>query len=252
MKKNRLGWLAALACLYIGVCGQGSCGKQAEEAIQDAKVAVEEARLAEGPQYAPDEFRSAEDNLALAREQYDDYRFRSAESAARKAEADAKLALELAMESRAEIRAEEERERKEAEEAALAYNKSTLYGDTTLDEPTAEEMAKTALNDVRFPFDSSELSEEAKSMLALNAQWLVEHPKVKVELEGHCDERGTEEYNLALGAKRAKTVYDFLLAYGVDPARMRTISYGESLPLDPASNEEAWAKNRRVHFAVIQ
>ncbi len=106
--------------------------------------------------------------------------------------------------------------------------------------------------DVHFDFDSPALSDAASSILAINADWLVKYPTVKVEIEGHCDERGTEEYNLALGEKRAKAVSDTMVKLGVDASRMRTISYGESVPLDPGHTEEAWAKNRRAHFAIVR
>jgi len=108
------------------------------------------------------------------------------------------------------------------------------------------------IKDAFFAYDSNVLSSEARANLELSARWLKENPEVKLTVEGHCDERGSEEYNLALGARRAKSVYDYMVQLGVDPARMRTISYGESMPVDPRSTEEAWRKNRRAHFAVIQ
>jgi peptidoglycan-associated lipoprotein len=82
--------------------------------------------------------------------------------------------------------------------------------------------------------------------MAKNSQWLKSNPNVKVRLEGHCDERGTAEYNLALGQKRAEGVKSFLEGMGISSQRMATVSYGEERPLDPAHNEAAWTKNRRV------
>ena len=90
----------------------------------------------------------------------------------------------------------------------------------------------------------------AKKILEENAKWLKAHPEVKVIIEGHCDERGSEEYNLALGEKRAKSARDYLISLGISPERLSIISYGESMPLDPRHCEEAWAKNRRAHFAI--
>jgi len=244
--------LLVLMVLFTGLMGAGRCGKDAKLKIESAKEAVSEARRAEAPTYAPDEFRSAEDALLQAQEQYDRFRFGRAEESAVTAEREARLAKELALEARAreDIRMERAQEERRAEE--LAYNVSSVFGDTALQEVPPEEQAGMALHDVHFPFDSSLLNEAANGLLALNAEWLKDHPSVKVEIEGHCDERGTEEYNLALGARRAETVYDFLVDYGIDPKRLRTISYGESVPLDPGHDEQAWAKNRRVHFAVIQ
>ncbi|GIX48368.1 MAG: peptidoglycan-associated lipoprotein [Candidatus Tectimicrobiota bacterium] len=105
--------------------------------------------------------------------------------------------------------------------------------------------------DVHFAFDSFALSEEAKALLEKKAAWLAAHPHVKVLIEGHCDERGTQAYNLALGERRANAVKQYLVALGIDPARLSTVSYGEERPLDPGHNEEAWAKNRRAHFVFL-
>ena len=106
------------------------------------------------------------------------------------------------------------------------------------------------LKDIQFPFDSSTLTPAAKASLKTSAEWLNANPRRTVIIEGHCDERGTVEYNLVLGEKRARAVYDYLRGLGVDAKRMSTISYGKEFPLDPASNEAAWAKNRRAHLAV--
>ncbi|MCB0358406.1 MAG: peptidoglycan-associated lipoprotein Pal [Bdellovibrionales bacterium] len=106
------------------------------------------------------------------------------------------------------------------------------------------------LADVNFAFDSSELNGGAQSTLRDNGQWLMDNPGKRVVIEGHCDERGTNEYNMALGERRARSVYQFLRSLGVQSEQLSTISYGEELPLDPRSNEAAWAKNRRAHFAI--
>ena len=87
-------------------------------------------------------------------------------------------------------------------------------------------------------------------MLRVNADWLRANPAVRVEIEGHCDERGTSEYNLALGAKRAGAAKDYLAALGVSADRMSTISYGEELPICKEHDESCWQSNRRVHFVV--
>jgi len=84
------------------------------------------------------------------------------------------------------------------------------------------------------------------------AQYMLKHPNIKIRIEGNCDERGTIEYNLALGQKRALAAKQYLVSKGVSPDRITIISYGESRPLDPAHNEYAWAKNRRDHFVFIE
>ena len=106
------------------------------------------------------------------------------------------------------------------------------------------------LKDIHFAFDSYKLDAEAKSIIAANADWLKMNAGKKVQVEGHCDERGTAEYNMILGANRARAGADQLKALGIPASDISTVSYGEELPLDPAHNEAAWAKNRRDHFKV--
>jgi peptidoglycan-associated lipoprotein len=106
--------------------------------------------------------------------------------------------------------------------------------------------------DVYFLFDSSALTPQAQDVLRKKAAFLKANPNVKVTIEGHCDERGTNEYNLALGEARAKSAKTFLVDLGVPAARLATISYGEERPIDPGHTEEAWAKNRRAHFVIEQ
>jgi peptidoglycan-associated lipoprotein len=106
-----------------------------------------------------------------------------------------------------------------------------------------------SLEDVFFGFDQYTLSQEALSALAKNVDTLKSNPKIVVQIEGHADERGTVEYNLALGQKRASAVRVYLINAGIDSGRIFTISYGKERPLDPEHNEEAWAKNRRAHLA---
>lgn len=102
--------------------------------------------------------------------------------------------------------------------------------------------------DIFFEFDSSTLSAEAESILRAKAEWMRRNPSLTIVIEGHCDNRGTTEYNLALGERRAESVKGFLIDLGVADTRIRTISYGEERPLARGDNEAAWAKNRRAHF----
>jgi peptidoglycan-associated lipoprotein len=104
--------------------------------------------------------------------------------------------------------------------------------------------------DIYFAFDKSTLSPAAQDNLLRKAEWLRENGDATVTIEGHCDDRGTNEYNLALGDRRAESAKAFLVDLGVDPMRLTTISYGEERPVDPRNTEEAWAKNRRDHFVV--
>ena len=107
------------------------------------------------------------------------------------------------------------------------------------------------LKDILFAFDSYDLDESTRSTLRDNATWLKDHARSKVEIEGHCDERGTVEYNLALGTKRAGAAKEYLATLGITADRLTTISYGEELPLCHEHDESCWQKNRRVHFVVI-
>ncbi len=119
-----------------------------------------------------------------------------------------------------------------------------------------EERAKVAAarvfinEDIYFDFDSSELGDTAKELLFQKAKWLRSNPKASVIIEGHCDERGTNAYNIALGDSRAESAKSYLAALGVEADRLSKISYGEERPVDSGSGEEAWAKNRRAHFVI--
>jgi len=108
--------------------------------------------------------------------------------------------------------------------------------------------AGSLLETVHFAYDSSLLQVPARQALQNNAAWLQTHPTVAVTIEGHCDERGSGEYNLALGEQRARAVKTYLVDLGVAAERLQTISYGEEAPLDPNHNEAAWEKNRRAAF----
>jgi peptidoglycan-associated lipoprotein len=106
------------------------------------------------------------------------------------------------------------------------------------------------LKDINFAFDSYALDGTSKSVLQTNAEWLKQNPSKRVIIEGHCDERGTNEYNMVLGANRARAGQEYLRSLGIPAQRMSTVSYGEEVPLDPGHDEAAWAKNRRDHFKV--
>ena len=103
---------------------------------------------------------------------------------------------------------------------------------------------------VYFDFDQFTIRPDATDTLAKQAQWLNRYPGVQVRIEGNCDERGTEEYNFGLGARRAESVREFLINHGVDGSRITTVSYGKARPIDPGDNDEAWAKNRNAHTAI--
>ena len=151
----------------------------------------------------------------------------------------------------------------EDEAAKLAAEKAKqedIAGQDILDEKRLKEEAArhkiiAARNlfmneDIYFNFDRSDLKPEAQEILKGKAEWLRNNPRESVIIEGHCDERGTNEYNLALGDRRAQSANNFLIDLGIAELRLTTISYGEERPADPGKNEEAWSKNRRDHFVL--
>lgn len=117
--------------------------------------------------------------------------------------------------------------------------------------PTVEaiiDLNEENLETIYFDYDSYALTAKAQQLLKINAKLLMDNPAVKFMIEGHCDERGSDEYNLALGARRALTTKNYLVELGVDPERLAVISYGEERPASPGHNEMAWAQNRRIEF----
>jgi peptidoglycan-associated lipoprotein len=162
------------------------------------------------------------------------------------------LKTEPAMsEEEARRRAEEEARQRELERQA-AIKEESLREDTLRAEGESMQSAREIFEneDVFFEFDSASLTAEAQEILRAKADWLRDNPGARVMIEGHCDERGTNEYNLALGDRRAYSAKAFLTDLGIDDARLSTISYGEEQPIAAGSSEEAWAKNRRAHFVI--
>lgn len=148
----------------------------------------------------------------------------------------ARRAEEEARRAEAERRAEEERQRLAGERAA----RSTLA-----------EVRDALTRMVFFDYDQSRITSDAERTLRQKVEILRNNPEVTVRLEGHADERGSTEYNLALGQRRAESVKEFIVGFGIDPSRIRTISYGEERPLVNASNEQAWSRNRRVEVVIL-
>jgi peptidoglycan-associated lipoprotein len=125
-----------------------------------------------------------------------------------------------------------------------------IPGGTTREPATNEE--KMVFKTIYFDFDKSDVRSDARSALGNMADYLKKTPKVKIVIEGNCDELGTEEYNMALGERRALSVRRYLVSLGVAPERMGTVSYGEDRPTDPAHNEKAWMLNRNCQFKIME
>ena len=124
----------------------------------------------------------------------------------------------------------------------------TIRGKSASLETTA--IPETSVRDINFDFDSSIIRPDAREILIVNADFLLKNRISSIVIEGHCDERGTAEYNMALGQRRAQETKKYLVNLGIKESTITTISYGEERPLDPGNTEEAWAKNRRAHFLI--
>src|SRR5437660_1103510 len=122
---------------------------------------------------------------------------------------------------------------------------------TDIEELNRVAQSRGYIQDAFFEYNESSLSAEAQAALSASADWLKKNTQYNLLVEGHCDERGTEQYNLALGDRRANTVKEYLATLGVDAGRIRTVSYGEERPFDPGHDEAAWAKNRRAHLVLV-
>lgn len=145
--------------------------------------------------------------------------------------------------------AAEEVEEPEAPEAMDQEEEDPLDSED-MREVNSEAMRQGFEPNVYFDFDKSNLRPEAREALTGNARWLREHTQFVVTIEGHCDERGTNEYNLALGERRANAAKDYMVSLNVDPGRFRTISYGEERPVCTQSDEACWQRNRRAHMII--
>jgi peptidoglycan-associated lipoprotein len=123
---------------------------------------------------------------------------------------------------------------------------------SNIEEANRQAQLRGVIKDAYFGYDEANLGVDAQAALTESANWLKRNPSYNLLIEGHCDERGTEQYNLALGDRRANQAKQFLMTLGIDGARIRTVSYGEERPFDPGHDESAWAKNRRDHLVLVR
>lgn len=161
---------------------------------------------------------------------------------------------EPSMKKAEEPMAEREKAAKlESEEAKKAKEQEFEKSLVAKKEPgiAGEVFESSLLKDIHFDFDKYDIRPRDAEILKENAALLMKYPKVKIQVEGHCDERGTNEYNLALGERRANAAKKYLLSLGITTDQISSISYGEEKPLDTGHNEEAWARNRRGHFIIL-
>ncbi len=138
---------------------------------------------------------------------------------------------------------------------SVSMDEGGLQDDTTGMEDELKLIEKEAREkfeneDIHFDYDSTRVDEIAQSLLNEKAEWMANHPFLNITIEGHCDVRGTTEYNLSLGEKRAAAAKQYLIDLGISDTRISTISFGEEKPVDMGENEAAWARNRRAHFII--
>jgi peptidoglycan-associated lipoprotein len=167
------------------------------------------------------------------------------EAAREAARIEAERAKEAKEKELAKIKEEEAKkaqEKKEFEQSLVAKKTPGIEG---------EVFETKLIKDIHFDFDKYDILQGDAEILKGNAALLVKFPNVKIQIEGHCDERGTVEYNLALGERRANSTKNYMISLGISGNRISTISYGKERPMDPAHNEDAWAKNRRAHSVIV-
>ncbi|MEI9476220.1 MAG: peptidoglycan-associated lipoprotein Pal [Deltaproteobacteria bacterium] len=162
---------------------------------------------------------------------------------------------ERAAKQEAEQRALREKELKAREEAAMKSEAQKEFEKSLVAKKypgiEGEVLESKLLKDISFDFDKYDIRPQDASILKGNAALLAKYPNMKIQIEGHCDERGTIEYNLALGERRANSCKNYLISLGISKDRISTISYGKERPMDPGHNEEAWTKNRRAHTVIV-
>jgi len=164
--------------------------------------------------------------------------------------ADTSAADEAARQAELEKQKEMERQKQMEEERLAAEAAAAALAAEAMERDMMMAKNRFLSENVYFDFDNATLDYQAQELLKQKAMWLRDNPDANVVIEGHCDERGTNAYNLALGERRAESAKAFLVDLGISDARLTTISYGEEKPLDMGHNEEAWAKNRRAAFVL--
>lgn len=239
------------------------CPKSPQNEISAAEGAVRAARDAGARECAPEKFKSAEDMLVRTYRLNDQKEYDQAKDSAN-------LTTELAEVAKTEAEeavkggckpgeggagkaagSDGDGARLDGRQLSESEVAAELAGTKTGEGALGEGLTVKGLKPVFFAFDDATLSPEAQQIATENAEWMKDRPTVKIQVEGHTDERGTSEYNLALGERRAKTVRDFLVRSGVEAERIKTISYGEETPAVQGTGEETWKQNRRAEFVVL-
>lgn len=224
-------WIGAMCALLLA-----ACASRPVKLLAEVEGSLADAELAK--KCAPDEYAAAERMYAKAQKLADDEEYGEAEAAARAAK---KLA----------VKAREKALARKDECLAPAVDPNTDVSDFVDNSGDTEDPGDSGgLETVYFDYNAHDLTEQAKATMAKNAGWLRANAGVRAVIEGHCDNRGSTEYNLALGEKRARVVRKYLVGLGIERDRLSIVSYGEEQPLDFGENEGSHARNRRAEFRV--
>ena len=218
--------------------------KEAKRALAEKELAAERERAAK--LQAEQKEKEAEEQRRLKEEEAK--RALAEKELAAERERAAKLEAEWAIKEK-DLKAKEEEAKRALAEKEKEFEKSLVAKKYPGIE--GEVLESNLFKDIHFDFDKYDIRPGDGEILKENAALLKKHPSVKIQIEGHCDERGTVEYNLALGERRANNTKKYLLSLGISPDSISTISYGRERPLDPGHNEKAWAKNRRAHTIIL-
>lgn len=227
------GWLSWLLVLMLMLAA--GCGQPPEKALDDAEKALREAVVVS--ECAEVEFQEAEAALAEARRLVEEGDYDAAEVMAKKARALAERAQQVGQERW------EDCQKAKNPPAATASNEP---------DPIDLLLKDGKLATVYFDFNESTLSAQAQDTLQKNAEWMRRNPTAKVTVAGHCDERGTTEFNIALGERRSQTVRKYMIQLGIDDSRLGSVSYGAEVPAVAGNAEESHSRNRRAEFIVQQ
>jgi len=262
--KKRLGLLVLV--LLLGIMLFSSCQKRPDKDIADAETSLEAAKDAGAPAYAKQEFKSAEDMMAKTYKLVDDKNYKEAKEAALTTKELAEVAKAKALQRKKEGIQDNSGNSSNSKLSGSGNGEAgTIDEGAVTGEQLKEEIAESKvgtgslgegvtidkLNIIHFDFDSYSIDPSEQEVLKSHAEWLKKHPTVKIRIEGHTDERGTEEYNMALGENRAKAAKDYLVLLGISADRMEVVSFGEENPINPGHGEDAWAENRRDEFVIV-
>ena len=257
MRRNRV-WMGLIALvLCLSVTFLIGCAKKAT-LREEAVVTKEQKAVAQASSGTTmTEAAAQESSLrkSVPREQTPRLR-EAADKTAKEAsdKAMAKEASDKAMAKEAADKAAKEAANKAAREAADKAAREAVEKEKAKKEAAEKAAAilkELQMADINFDFDKSNLKPEAQEVLKKGTPAYLKYRDYKLVIEGHCDERGTAEYNLALGEKRATEAAKYLTDLGIDKERIKTISYGKEMPLDKGHDEDSWAKNRRAHFVLL-